>query len=286
MEGSFVIAFKKKNTGGIKMKAHDLMKEVESALKDLASMTEEARNSADVLMYLDFLSKFHNYSFYNTLSIFFHCPTATHVAGFAAWKKLGRYVKKGETGIPILAPCFKKKTKIEADGEGKEEKIISFFRVVYVFDVSQTEGEELPEAPITANCGDEGLLPILEEIVANRGISLSYKTLIGSHHGTSYGGHIDVDARLESGGKVAVIIHELAHELLHQKGREVPVKQAETEAEAVSYVVSTHFGLKTASANYLALWSVPKDQITDSFQHIHQIAVKLIQDIQSILDQA
>jgi len=157
----------------------------------------------------------------------------------------------GQTAI--LAPCFKKKTKIEAHGEGKEEKIISFFRVVYVFDVSQTEGEELPEAPITANCGDEGLLPILEEIVENRGISLSYKTLIGSHHGTSYGGHIDVDDRLESGGKVAVIIHELARELLHQNGREVPVKQAETEAEAISYVVSTHFGLKTASANYLAL---------------------------------
>ena len=268
------------------MKAHDLMKEVESALKDLASMTEKARNSADVLMYLDFLSKFHNYSFYNTLSIFFHCPTATHVAGFAAWKKLGRYVKKGETGIPILAPCFKKKTKIEADGEGKEEKIISFFRVVYVFDVSQTEGEELPEAPITANCGDEGLLPILEEIVENRGVSLSYKTLTGSHHGTSYGGQIDVDDRLESGGKVAVIIHELAHELLHQRGGRVSRKQAETEAEAVSYVVSAHFGLKTASANYLALWSVPRDQITDSFQHIHQVAADLIQGIQSILDQA
>jgi hypothetical protein len=272
--------------GGITMNACDLIKEVDSALKDLASMTEEARNSADVLMYLDFLSKFHNYSFYNTLSIFFHCPTATHVAGFAAWKKLGRYVKKGESGIPILAPCFKKKTRVEANGEEKEEKIISFFRVVYVFDVSQTEGEELPEAPITANCSDKGLLPILEEIVEKRGVSLSYKTLTGSHHGTSYGGQIDVDDRLESGGKVAVIIHELAHELLHQNGRRVSRKQAETEAEAVSYVVSAYFGLKTASANYLALWNVPKDQITDSFQHIHQVAVELIRDIQSSLNQA
>ena len=160
------------------------------------------------------------------------------------------------------------------------------FRVVDIFDDSQTEGEELPEAPITANCGDEGLLPILEEIVENRGVELCYKILAGSHHGTSYGGQIDVDDRLGSGGKVAVIIHELAHELLHQKGRRVSRKQAETEAEAVSYVVAAHFGLKIASANYLALWSVPRDQIIDSFQHIHQVAVELIRDIQSILDQA
>jgi hypothetical protein len=85
--------------------------------------------------------------------------------------------------------------------------------------------------------------------------------------------------------KVAVIIHELAHELLHQNGRRVSRKQAETEAEAVS----CGFGalcLKTASANYLALWNVPKDQITDSFQHIHQVAVELIRDIQSSLNQA
>ena len=266
------------------MNARDLIKEVESALENLAALTEEAKSSEEVLTYLEFMSHFHNYSFYNTLSIFFHCPTATHVAGFATWKKLGRYVRKGERGIPILAPCFKRKS--EVDEEDADEKIISFFRVVYVFDVSQTEGEELPEAPITANCGDEGLLPILEEIVETRGVKLSYKTLTGSHHGTSHGGHIDVDDRIGSGEKVAVIIHELAHELLHQRGRRVSRKQAETEAEAVSYVVSRHFGLKTASANYLALWSVPKDQITDSFQHIHQVAVELIQDMQSILEQA
>ena len=123
------------------------------------------------------------------------------------------------------------------------------------------------------------------EGVANRGISLSYKTLIGSHHGTSYGVHIDVMPDSNPAVKMAVIIL-VGHELLHQNGREVPVKQAETEAEAVSYVVSTHFGLKTASANYLALWNVPKDQITDSFQHIHQVAVELIRDIQSSLNQA
>ena len=127
------------------MNARDLIKEVESALENLATLTEEAKNSREVLAYLDFTSKFHNYSFYNTLSIFFHCPTATQVAGFATWKKLGRHVRKGERGIPILAPCFKRKS--EVDEEDADEKIISFFKMVYVFDVSQTEGDELPRSP-------------------------------------------------------------------------------------------------------------------------------------------
>ena len=83
------------------MKAHDLMKEVESALKDLASMTEKARNSADVLIYLDFLSKFHNYSFYNTLSIFFHCPTATYVAGLSLGRSLADMSGKAKVEFHI-----------------------------------------------------------------------------------------------------------------------------------------------------------------------------------------
>ena len=267
------------------MKVQELKIKVEDSLLELASLTETAKNSREVLDYLSFLGKFHQYSFYNTLSIFFHCPEATYVAGFVAWKKLGRWVRKGEKGIPILAPCFKKVDVENADGE-EEEKEIAFYKIVYVFDVSQTDGEELPEAPITANCGDLGLLPILEEVVAKHSIQLSYKTLTGSHHGTSFGGRIEIDDRLESGGKATVIIHELAHELLHQKERKVTTKQAETEAEAVSYVVASYFGLETASANYLALWEVPEEEIIGSFQHIHKVAVNIIQDVQKLMERS
>lgn len=94
----------------------------------------------------------------------------------------------------------------------------------------------------------------------------------GSHHGTSFGGRIEVDARLDEGGKAAVFLHELAHELLHQNERSASRQQEELEAEAVAYVVSSHFGLKT-SANYLALWDIPTDQITDVFKSIHRVAI-------------
>lgn len=105
----------------------------------------------------------------------------------------------------------------------------------------------------------------------------------GSHHGTSFGGRIEVDARLDEGDKVAVILHELAHELLHQNERSASRQQEELEAEAVAYVVSSHFGLKAASANYLALWDIPSDQITDVFKSIHSVAIRLIQDIETRL---
>lgn len=263
------------------MKTVDLMNKVESGLRDLADLTDEARTSDEVLTYLEFMAHFHDYSFYNTMSIYLHNPTATRVAGFTTWKKLGRRVRKGEKGIPILAPCFVRKSK--QNDEDDVEKSIAYFKVVYVFDVSQTDGEPLPEAPITASCGDEGLLPILEQVVAQHGVKLAYKTMRGSHHGTSFGGRIEVDARLDEGGKVAVILHELAHELLHQNGRSTSRQQEELEAEAVAYVVSSHFGLKTASANYLALWDIPTDQITDVFKSIHRGAIGLIQDIQTRL---
>jgi antirestriction protein ArdC len=94
---------------------------------------------------LKIASKFHRYSFNNHLMIFLQCPDATVVAGFNRWKSLGRFVKKGEKGIAIFAPC-RYKTKVETDdGEEKTMQQIRGFRLVHVFDISQTEGEDLPD---------------------------------------------------------------------------------------------------------------------------------------------
>lgn len=88
------------------MKTVDLMNKVESGLRDLADLTDEARTSDEVLTYLEFMAHFHDYSFYNTMSIYLHNPTATRVAGFTTWKKLGRRVRKGEKGYPFLPPAL------------------------------------------------------------------------------------------------------------------------------------------------------------------------------------
>ena len=183
-----------------------------------------------------------------------------------------------------MAPCFKKVDVENADGE-EEEKEIAFYKIVYVFDVSKQMVKNYQKPLLLQTAVIWGFF-YFRKVVAKHSIQLSYKTLAGSHHGTSFGGRIEVDDRLESGGKVAVIIHELAHELLHQKGRKVTTKQAETEAEAVSYVVASYFGLETASANYLALWEVPEEEIIGSFQHIHKVAVNIIQDVQKLMERS
>lgn len=97
---------------------------------------------------LQVVSKFHRYSFNNHLMIFMQRPDATVVAGFNRWKSLGRFVKKGEKGIAIFAPC-KYKTVVE-DQAGEETSLLQVggFRVVYVFDISQTEGEDLPDLDV------------------------------------------------------------------------------------------------------------------------------------------
>ena len=266
------------------MKATELIKEIESRLKELGVRTGEARSSAEVTRYLKFMSLFHRYSFHNTLSIWLHCPHASQVAGYKTWQKLGRFVKKGERGIPILAPCIVKRTVLDEDGNEEEVEHI-FFKVVYVFDVSQTEGAPLPEAPITASGDGRGLLPILEEIVKDKGIACEYRALHGDHHGTSYGGRIEIDDRLDEAGKVSVITHELAHELLHRDPESTGLtrEQKETEAEAVAFVVCSHFGIETASANYLALWEVDPEKIIEAFQRVHRIAAEIIETIEAAL---
>ncbi|NLH88588.1 MAG: DUF1738 domain-containing protein [Firmicutes bacterium] len=264
------------------MKTSELMDQIESRIKELATRTEEAKASEEVTQYLQFISKFHRYSLHNSMSIWMHCPHATQVAGYKAWQKLGRNVKKGEKGIPIFAPCTHVVTEVDEEDERKVRRVIGF-KIVYVFDVSQTEGELLPEAPITARGQADGLVPILESIARSHGITYGYQTMDGSHHGTSYGGHIEIDARLDDAGRASVWVHELAHELLHKgDDRQMLSRlQRETEAEATAYVVCTHFGIDSAAPNYLALWRAEPEEIMGAFQRIRNVASTLIEAIEA-----
>ena len=264
------------------MKTGELMDQIESRIKELATRTEEARGSEEVTQYLRFLSRFHRYSLHNTMAIWIHSPRATHVAGYNAWMKLGRHVRKGERGIPIFAPCTQAVPKGEEEDDEKKTRKVIGYKIVYVFDVSQTEGKPLPEAPIVAQGDGSALLPVLEGIAFDLGIGLEYRAMFGSHHGTSYGGSIEVDSGIDDAGKASVIVHELAHELLH-KGPDrmlLSSQQKETEAESTAYVVCSHFGLESAAPNYLALWAAKPEQIIEAFQRIRDVAATLIDMIE------
>jgi antirestriction protein ArdC len=137
-------------------------------------------------------------------------PTATHVAGFNAWHKLGRFVKKGEKGILILAPIVRRKNESAEQNETDESSTAVGFRAAYVFDISQTDGQELPE--IGSVSGDpSGYRARLGNFVTEQGITLEYSQDIAPARGTSAGGKITLLPGQSPAEEFATLVHEVAH---------------------------------------------------------------------------
>ncbi len=214
----------------------------------------EAGHSEALTNYLTAIGRFHNYSFGNILEIARQKPDATRVAGMYAWNQLGRRVKKGEKGIRILAPMIgtrkKKDTEKTPNPTVTHKPVLVGFRSAYVFDVSQTEGAELPEfsSKVTGTVGEyrERLIDFL----AAQGIALEFKDSIAPALGMSYGGRIAVLSGQEPAEEFSTLVHELAHEMLHKAGRRTATTKTvrETEAEAIAFVVSQTIGLDAALA--------------------------------------
>ena len=267
------------------MNREDATKRSDQALQELAAALEQGRSDT-LIRYLDMLARFHKYSFGNCILIACQRPDATLVAGFERWRQLGRYVKKGEHGIAILAPVTYRRRTCEAseeqdEAEARAERVLGF-RAVHVFDVSQTEGEPLAE--FAATSGDPGQkLARLEEIVRGKGIELSYAPIPGGALGVSEGGRITVLPTLSPAETFSVLAHELAHELLHRSERRQETTKTirETEAEAVAYVVCRAVGLdcSTKSSDYIQLYAGDKALLVQSLDHIQQVASSIISEL-------
>ena len=252
----------------------DLQQKIQGYLVTLALETDQARKSEEMQRYLDFIAKFHNYSPSNIFLIMLTKPDATHVAGFQAWKKMGRYVKKGEHGIPILAPMIHK----EDPDRDDSPKVLSGFRVVYVFDVSQTDGEPLPPVPDWKS--PEKNAELNEKLIRfaeSKGITVTFKELPGETQGVSKGGVIEISPN--AGTKT--LIHEIAHELLHQSKIISESRECkEIEAEAVAYSVASYLGISgLRCSNYLALFGAEKQDLVLSPQRIQMTVTKIINGI-------
>ncbi len=244
-------------------------------IQELADATETARLSEAMLEYLDMCARFHKYSPNNIFLIQMACPYATQVAGFKKWRSMGRYVRKGESGIPILAPML-----VKAENEdGDEEEVLVGFKVVYVYDISQTEGKPLPEPPDWKSPEQNAILQKrLMQFAENRGIKVEIGALRGEAQGASFGGRVVISS--EAGTKT--LIHELAHELMHRDDNR-PSDRAiiELEAESVAYIVTRHFGMNgIGSPNYLALYGASTDAILAHLERIRKIAVEIIHAVE------
>ncbi len=262
------------------MKVEQAKEIAEKALQELITALEQGKSEA-LKSYLGTMAKFHHYSFGNIMLIGSQMPQASRVAGFNAWKKLNRFVKRGEKGIMILAPLVYNRS--PKDG-AEDEKTIAGFRAVHVFDVTQTEGEPLPE--LSEVQGDPAeKLDSLKALISKHAIELEYTDEIAPAEGMSKNGKILILPDLSPAHEFSVLTHELAHELLHQKHRERETTRTmrETEAEAVAFVVTSAIGLNTntAAADYIQLWKGDKDTLCESLHHIQQAATEILSVIGS-----
>jgi hypothetical protein len=281
------------------MNAKQLLQSIEAACELLAKETDKVRISDTLQNYLEMISKFHHYSWHNMLLISIQCPQATRVAGYKSWKtKFQRQVKQGEKGIAILAPCLyrqkgiqqeKEKDQEERDREKhqsnnpkREQKRLYGFRVAYVFDVSQTDGDPLPECPVWQSAEvNESLQSALLTFAKEKQIEVTFEDDLGGAEGVSMGGKIKL---LDHTG-TSTFVHELAHELLGHTQRgscKLSAQQCEIEADATAFVVCHHFGLQSDSTpNYLALWQASGKDILDSLQRIQELAAEIIRAVEA-----
>jgi antirestriction protein ArdC len=252
----------------------------ETAISRLMEALERGHSDA-LKTYLSAMSRFHRYSWGNVLLICSQRQDATHVAGFHAWLKMRRYVRKGEKGIVILAPMVGRK---KSDELTEDEKTRLFgFRAAHVFDVSQTDGEPLPEFA-TVNGAPQGYDDRLKQFVATQNIALEYDAKITPAKGMSSGGKITMLPDLPPAEYFAVLAHETAHELLHRGERRSQTTHAvrETEAEAVAFVVCSAIGLdtNTSFSDYIQLHAGDKATLAESLAFIQQTASVILQAIE------
>lgn len=283
------------------MNREEALKQSDEALKELAQSLSQGM-SDKLLNYLAAMARFHQYSFGNCIMIYMQKPDATQVAGFGKWKELNRFVKKGEKGIAIFAPMVGKK---KSDKDAKDasssnanhsnsetsdatnaNKVLYGFRVVHVFDVSQTEGEELPEfASLDGDPGDK--IDRLIEIYRNEGVALEFvPSLPRSANGMSAGGTVSIVESLPKPQIFSTLVHELAHEMLHWGDRRETTTKVvrETEAEAVAFAVCRSIGLEcsTRASDYIQLWTGDEKVLMQSLEQIRSVASKILTQLQDV----
>lgn len=292
-----------------KQRVQELTNKLEQGLQDLF-------NSDSYRNYLSTMSKFHNYSFNNTLLIAMQKPEATLVAGYQAWQKnFERHVNKGEKAIRILAPA-PYKIKEERDkldpvtGEmmfdengmpQKEETEVTIpaFRAVSVFDVSQTDGKPIPELEVNELLSTvEGYEDFVQALMNISPVPIAFEDIPGDSKGyfSTAEKRIAVQENMSESQTLKTMVHEVAHSMLHDKevnqSMDIPVKDRNTkevEAESVAFTVCQHFGIDTSdySFGYIAGWSSGRNmkELKSSLDTIRKTASELITGIEGAMQE-
>lgn len=255
-----------------------------AALKRLEDGVLAIQSSEDFKRFLLLASRFWDYSWRNWMLIACQCPVATHVAGYRTWQSLGRQVQKGQIGIKILAPVIRK----IVDDEDAETTRLAGFRVVSVFDVSQTEGEALPTVHVPLLNGDLGaeLYGRLAVLAGENKITLVDDKPIekgAAGYWSPTQNEIHIDSSLSQLQKAKTLVHELAHALAGhgRNGDRAETGEAETIAESVAFVICDHFGLDTSERSfpYVARFAKDMDMFSRVMGEMQRVSKLILQHL-------
>lgn len=258
---------------------------VSASLAQLERSVAAIQDSDTFRAYLTAQAKFHQYSFGNVLLILAQKPDAARVAGYRTWQSLGRQVKKGEKAIRIIAPAYAKKRE-QVDEAGEElERQVAFFRSASVFDISQTEGDPLPEVavPVLDSHAGAELYAKLETVALTEGlrVTIGHESflrrphMMGFYEPHSRAIYIKEEAQLQ---QTKTLAHELGH---HFAKHQVSGPASETEAEAISYVVLAHQGLDSGARSfpYIATWSTDPAVLKAALATIEHVSSAIIRKL-------
>lgn len=288
-------------------------KELQDTLEMLEKGVKEVFESDKFREYLDTMSKFHNYSPKNILWIQMQKPDATKIAGMKAWNKLGRKVIKGQKSLKVLAP-FKHKKEVEMDklnpktgkpildkgGKAvKEKQTLEWisYRAVPVFDISQTDGKELPRLveELQGNVNDYEYMK--DSLIEVAKIPVEFENIQGGSKGYYHltENRIAIKEGMSEKQTIKTMMHEVTHSRLHSIDSQKNIKDItgrnvkEIEAESTAYVVSKHFGIDTSdySFGYVASWSEDKElkELEASLKTIQKEANGIISEVEEKLEE-
>ena len=283
---------------------HQITDKLEKGVKDVFQ-------SDKYKQFLNVMAKFPRYSVNNTMLIMMQRPDAQLCQSFTGWKQMGRYVKKGEKGISILAPApykiEREQTKLDdkgrpvydADGEPVKEKVevtIRAFKVVKTFDLAQTDGKELPTIGPNELVGSiDGYPKLLQALQEISPVPVSFELIDGGAKGyyNLENKSIVIQDGMSEVQTIKTLLHEMAHQKLHDKdtvpeAKDITRNGKEVEAESVAYVVCQHYGINTSdySFSYVAGWSEGKEtpELKASLDKIRQTASEFIYQIDQRLE--
>ena len=275
----------------------------EQVSKMLEDGIKSVFTSERYINYLKFAEKFHRYSSRNIMLIMLQNPQATAVAGFNDWKnKHHRYVKKGEKGLNILAPApYKVNVEVPVYDENHNQIVVAgkplteqktvqkiAFKVVSVFDVSQTDGEPLPQLAPKLTAAVESYPDLFSAISNISDFSINFIDIPGSVNGYCdfKNKEIKIDNGMSEAQNIKTLIHEVARSRLHEPNTDITYSAAEKEvqAESIAFIVANHFGIDTSefSFDYIASWSSGKEltELSASLDIIQKEASAMIQGIE------